>query len=97
VLRTAGKRQEAETAAREALAMDQRLFKADHPDVARTLRTLARTLGPANAEAPPLADRAIAMARSVLAADHPALKDYQKTVADLKPRTADAVPARSIR
>jgi hypothetical protein len=58
---------------RRALAIDEKSFGAEHPDVARDLNNLAQLLKATNrlAETEPLMRRALAIFVATLGADHP--------------------------
>jgi Tetratricopeptide repeat len=64
---------EAEPPMRRALAIDEKSFGPEHPNVARDLNNLARLLHATNrrAEAKPLMRRALAILVASLGADHP--------------------------
>ena len=64
---------EAEPLLRRALAIDEKSFGPDHPDVARDLNNLAQLLQATNrlAEAEPLMRRALAIDEKSLGPDHP--------------------------
>ena len=64
---------EAEPLMRRALAIDEKSFGPDHPDVARDLNNLAQLLQATNrlAEAEPLMRRALAIDEKSFGPDHP--------------------------
>jgi serine/threonine-protein kinase len=72
-LDTLGRFDEAETAAREALAIHRETLGADHPDVAHDLNTLANLLSRTgrSVEAEPLLREALAVRRKVYGESHP--------------------------
>ncbi len=77
---------EAEPLMRRALAIDEKSYGPDHPDVAIRLNNLAGLLQDTNrpAEAEPLMRRALAILEKSLGPDHPSTVTVRNNLAGLK-------------
>ena len=83
---------------RRALAIDEKSYGPDHPDVARDLNNLATLLQATNrlGEAEPLMRRALAIDEKAYGPDHPnvAIRPQQPGRSCCRPRTGWARPSR---